>query len=148
MEKMIGCLLGVKSHRRANLSSLLPREENQLSLHEGSETLKSLILISTISSSCYKQNSRNATGLDSFLVQRETSKTRTINTAVADDSCDMYLSCYVVRCHQSHVADLVPIQIWDSENRNRGVQARRLRLLPHHFTCTYTHAHITQGISI
>lgn len=97
-----------------------------------------LILILTISYSCYRQNSKNAMGLDSFLVQWETSKTRTINTAVANDSRDMYLSCCVVRCHQSHVADLVPIQIWDSENRNRGVQARRLRLLPHHFTCTHT----------
>jgi len=52
------------------------------------------------------------------------------------DIIDVYLRD--VRLHQSHVADRVPIQIWDNQNRQRAVQTRRLRLLPPDVTCRHT----------
>ncbi|TNN39534.1 hypothetical protein EYF80_050310 [Liparis tanakae] len=42
-----------------------------------------------------------------------------------------------VRRHQSHIADRVPIQVWDNQNRQRAVQPRRLRLLPPDVTCRH-----------
>lgn len=50
-------------------------------------------------------------------------------------SANIYLCA--VRCHQSHVADLVTVQIWDTEDGHSDVQTRRLRLLPPDVTCTY-----------
>lgn len=53
-----------------------------------------------------------------------------------NDSSSAYLC--VVRRHQNHIPDLVPIHIWDTKNRQRAVQAGGLRLLPPDITWRQT----------
>lgn len=151
MEKMIGRVWRIENHCRTNLATCLPWEEYQLSLQLRWQKLKwgqfsiaERIILDFIASAHYLHICVMLqpevvfffkTGLDPHTVRNKQSKD--VNEAAMQNNItDVYLC--VVRCHQSHVADLVLIQIWDTKNRHSAAQTRRLRLLPADVTCTHT----------